>query len=256
VKLVRSNLGVGERIATLVGSLAVLAERVPIFEFAVIGGLAVLVHLEGAHRATDDVDTVAAQHRDAPTAIDVLKAQLGASGTVLGIKVDCIAVGETPASAFSPSELPVDELDRIFVLAHRWAFDTAHELALVASAAGESTSRARCRFASPASIIAMKLQSAPRRKAECAHKAGGDYFDILRLVSKPTLTVAIADALRRAPHDLGVWSVAQIRRRLMNESGRTAAVIARSGVAGRDVPSADDLTRAGQRLLALFERAK
>jgi hypothetical protein len=41
-------------VAPLVISLAALAEAVPIGEFSVIGGLAVLARLQGAHRVTYD----------------------------------------------------------------------------------------------------------------------------------------------------------------------------------------------------------
>jgi hypothetical protein len=56
-------------VAPLVVSLAALAEAVPIGEFAVIGGLAVLARLQGAHRITYDLDTVATQHVDELTAV-------------------------------------------------------------------------------------------------------------------------------------------------------------------------------------------
>jgi len=64
-------------VAPLVTSLAALAEAVPIGEFAVIGGLAVLARLQGAHRVTYDLDTVATQHGDELTAVE----------TVISVKV-------------------------------------------------------------------------------------------------------------------------------------------------------------------------
>ena len=248
------HLGSGEKISALVASLAVLAERVPITEFAVIGGLAVLAHLAGSHRVTDDVDTVVAQHGDEPSPVDVVVSELGTAGAILGTKVDSIAVGDTPAAELSASELPTDDADRMFVLAHRWALDGAGELVLLASALGGTTVRARCRFASPASLVAMKLQAAPRRRASRAHKAGGDYFDIFRLVSHPDLTRSIAQALSRAPHDLGTWSAGQIRARLIEQADATAAIIARSGVAGLTAPEPADLTRAANLMLDRYEQ--
>jgi hypothetical protein len=174
---------------------------------------------------------------------------VGDAGSILGIKVDAIAVGDRPAADFAASELPIEAADRMFVLAHRWALDTGRELTLFASTPDGLTRRAHCRFASPASIVTMKLQAAPRRRAERAPKAGGDYFDIFRLVSHPALTKPIAEMLRTAPHDLGTWSADQIRTQLVEYADRTAAIIARSGVAGRSAPSAADLIRAGRLLL-------
>ena len=88
----------GPRITTLVTSLAALAEGAPTTEFAVIGGLAVLARLEGAHRVTDDLDTVATQHGDEPTAVEAVVAADGVDGLLGGTKIDCIAVGDVPAA--------------------------------------------------------------------------------------------------------------------------------------------------------------
>jgi hypothetical protein len=147
--------------AQLVTSLAALAEVVPMDEFAVIGGLAVLARLQGAHRVTYDLDTVATQHGDELTAVETVISTDGVNGLLLGTKIDCIAVGDVPATDISPDLLPEGEADRIFVLAHRWALDTAEELTLVAEEDGAMVAEARCRIATPASLVAMKLQSAP-----------------------------------------------------------------------------------------------
>ena len=105
-------------VAPLVTSLAALAEAVPIGEFAVIGGLAVLARLQGAHRVTYDLDTVATQHGDELTAVETVISTEGVDGLLLGTKIDCIAVGDVPASDIAPTYCPRGA-DRIFVLAHR-----------------------------------------------------------------------------------------------------------------------------------------
>jgi hypothetical protein len=176
----------GPGIGNLVASLAALTESASSAEFAVIGGLAVLARLGGAHRVTDDLDTVATQHGDEPTIVEAVVAAQGIGGFLKGTKVDCIAVGDVPAAELLAEHLPDVEEDRIFVLAHRWALDTADELTLVAEADGTIVARVRCRFAVPASLVAMKLQSAPRRRGARADKAGGDYIDLFRLVSHPS----------------------------------------------------------------------
>lgn len=244
----------GPRITTLVTSLAALAEGAPTAEFAVIGGLAVLARLEGAHRVTDDLDTVATQHGDEPTAVEAVVAADGVDGLLGGTKIDCIAVGDVPAAELLAEHLPDAEDDRIFVLAHRWALDTAEELTLVAEEDGSIATQVRCRFASPASLVAMKLQSAPRRSPARTHKAGGDYLDLFRLVSHPAMTRPIAFSLREAPHDLGSWCLREINRRMLDEADRTFGIIARSGVAESNVPTAAQLRRAGELLVDSFER--
>jgi hypothetical protein len=226
-------------------ALEALALQVPTGGFAVIGGLAVMVRLEGAHRVTDDLDTVATQRGDEPTSVEVVT---GVEGMIEGTKVDCIGVGDVPAAELSRAHLPDDPLDRAFVLSHRWALDTAESQALYAEDLDASTT-VTCRFASAASLVAMKLQSAPRRRGERSHKAGGDLFDMFRLISHPGLTRAIASSLRVAPHDLGGWCAASVEETFIDRAERTAAAIARSGVAGAIPPTAVQLRRAGELLL-------
>jgi hypothetical protein len=234
--------------AQLVSSLAALADAVPIGEFAVIGGLAVLARLQGAHRVTYDLDTVATQHGDELTAVEAVVGADGVDGFFLGTKIDCIAVGDVPASDISPDLLPEGETDRIFVLAHRWALDTAEDLTLIAEEDYEVAAQVRCRIATPASLVAMKLQSAPKRRAARAEKAGGDYLDLFRLASHPDMTRSIAEALRNAPHDLGTWCQREIIRCMIDEADRTVGTIVRSGAGESNTPSVDQIRRTGQSL--------
>ncbi len=245
----------GPGISNLVASLVTLTESASTAEFAVIGGLAVLARLEGAHRVTDDLDTVATQHGDEPTVVEAVIAAQGVDGLLKGTKVDCIAVGDIPAAELSAEHLPDAEDDRIFVLAHRWALDTADELTLVAGAIGTIAAQVRCRFAAPASLVAMKLQSAPRRRGARADKAGGDYLDLFRLVSHPAMTRSIAVSLCEAPHDLGSWCSLEITRRMIDDADRTVGLIARSGVAESTVPSSGQFRRAGELLIDWIQRA-
>jgi hypothetical protein len=155
-----------------VASLAALTESASSAESAVIGGLAVLARLGGAHRVTDDLDIVATHHGDEPTVVEAVIAAQGIGGLLDGTKVDCIAVGDVPAAELSVEQLPDVEEDRIFVLAHRWALDTADDLTLIAETDGTIVARVRCRFAAPASLVAMKLQSAPLRSGHGQTRQG------------------------------------------------------------------------------------
>jgi len=129
-----------------------------------------------------------------------------------------------------------------------WALDTAEDLTLIAEEGGELVAEARCRIAAPASLVAMKLQSAPKRRAARAEKAGGDYLDLFRLTSHPDMTRAIAEALRQAPHDLGSWCQREIRRCMVDEADRTVGTIVRSGVGESNIPRVDQMRRIGQSL--------
>ena len=243
------HISVNPVVSRLVRALEALTQQVPTPEFAVIGGLAVMVRLEGAHRVTDDIDTVATQHGDGPITVEVV---IGPEGTMEGTKVDCIGVGDVPAAELSPADLPDDALDRAFVLSHRWALDTAENQVLHADYLDVSA-RVTCRFASAGALVAMKLQSAPHRQGGRSHKAGGDLFDIFRLTSHPALTRAIASSLRSAPHDLGDWCEASVAETFVDGAERSAAVIARSGVAGPNPPTAEELQRAAEMLVRWFE---
>ncbi|HUY65387.1 MAG TPA: hypothetical protein VMV06_01090 [Acidimicrobiales bacterium] len=241
-------------VASLVATLDALAQAAPTSEFAVIGGLAVLARLEGAHRVTYDLDTVATQHGNAPSVVEAVVNTGGADGFLLGTKVDCIAVGEIPATDIRAELLPDAEPDRVFVLAHRWALDMAEELTLVVEENGAAVSRVRCRFATPASLVAMKLQSAPRRRAARAAKAGGDYLDLFRLASHPTMTRQIALALNDAPHDLGPWCMREIQRCMIDDADRTVGIIARSGAAESTVPTVAQMLRTGESLIGWLDQ--
>jgi len=245
---------VNSGVASLVATLDALAKAAPTSDFAVIGGLAVLARLEGAHRVTYDLDTVATQRGNNPSVVETVVSTDGADGFLLGTKVDCIAVGNTPATDIPAALLPDAEPDRVFVLAHRWALDMAEELTLIVEENDAAVSRVRCRFATPASLVAMKLQSAPRRRAARAPKAGGDYLDLFRLTSHPAMTRQIASALNHAPHDLGSWCFRETRRCMIDDADRTVGIIVRSGVAESTVPTVAQMQRTGESLIAWAER--
>lgn len=157
----------GPGIGNLVASLAALTESASSGDFAVIGGLAVLARLGGARRVTDDLDTLATQHGDEPTVVEAVIAAQGVGGFLKGTsKVDCIAVGDVSAAELSAEHLPDVEEDRIFVLAHSWALETANELTLVAQTGGMIVAQVRCRFAAPASILAVRGHGQHERRSQ------------------------------------------------------------------------------------------
>jgi len=223
---------------------------------ALIGGLAVLARLGGAYRVTNDVDAVSE-----PGALAVVLAQrgeaIGSSWTVRGVKIDVVEVDTTPAERLQPAELPEDEADRMFVLAHQWALDTSTRLELVAC--DERLRRlasASCLVATPAALVAMKVQSAPRRSAAGRYKGASDYADVHRLLTHPGLLSPVAAALAAAPHDLGKWVAAELERRFVGDAERVAGTIR----ANLSLPTGNeivpgDLRETGARFVAEFRRA-
>ncbi len=166
----------GSGIGKLVASLAVLTESASPAEFAVIGGLAVLGRLEGAHRVTNDLDTVATQHGDEPTVVEAVIAAQGVDGLLKGTKVDCIAVGDVPAAELSAEQLPKVEEDRIFVLAHRWALDTADELTLVAQAGGTIVAQVRRLTLGRSTVELWRVSEAAWRRRAAGESSFGEWL--------------------------------------------------------------------------------
>jgi hypothetical protein len=192
---------------------------------ALIGGLAVLARVAGAYRVTNDVDAVAG-----PDVVDLVLAgradRVGASWLVDGVKVDLVEVGTMPADRIAPAELPDDEPGRMFVLAHQWALDTATGMDIEAcDHLGGTLAVARCRVATPAALVAMKVQSAPRRAAAGRHKAASDYADVHRLLTRPGLLGPIARELAGAPHGLGSWVAGELVGRFVDDAERITGIV-------------------------------
>ncbi len=126
-------------------------------------------------------------------------------------------MGDTSAVDLSPENLPEEEFPRAFVLSHRWAFDTASELTLRCLQRQGPDTIVACRVATPAALVAMKLQSAPRRPPAKVQKAANVYLDLALLLSNLVLLPEIIAGLAESPHGLGVihhlrWDiVAQVR---------------------------------------------
>lgn len=93
---------------------------------ALVGGLAVMCRLAAVHRATQDVDTVT--ETTTPSAVEVIASSIGTTdpsnpATVIvdGVKDDVI-----DTESFQDADLDGIGLgDRLFVVSHRWALDTA-----------------------------------------------------------------------------------------------------------------------------------
>ena len=91
---------------------------------ALIGGLAVTVRLATLHRATNDVDVVS--EGDAPLQYVGEGDTLGSNRVEIdGVQVDVVPTSPLPSTA---ERLPDDDLDRLFVLGHRWALESAQPL--------------------------------------------------------------------------------------------------------------------------------
>lgn len=213
----------------LVVALRTLTARVTPGSFALIGGLAVMTRLKSVHRATDDIDGVCEQLGHEPSDVAIVLGESGQTGVrrlIDGVKIDHIDVSDTPAADIAAAELPDDEWDRAFVLAHRWALDSATAATIGVVRERKIVAAVTCLAASPASLVTMKLQSAPRRSAARVQKAANDYLDLERLLSNAELVPDIAQHLAmEAPHDLGAWALERIRFEFIEHAEGTARSI-------------------------------
>ena len=233
--------------ARFVEALALLVDHVDHATFAVIGGLAVMCRLPGgAYRATDDIDTAA--ERGAGEEHSHLYVLTNTPRPMRGIaaRIDCIEVGDTAASDLHSDDMPDDPSARAFVLAHRWAFDTATSLALSATLEDGSSVAATVRVASPAALVAMKLVSAPGRPGAQAGKRASDLADLFSLTSYPDLARAIAVQLAAAPHGLGGWCADRLGVEFVDGATRSARAIEMAGLPVVVTPG--DLDDVGSRL--------
>ena len=183
--------------------MAALVQAIPIAARAtgrpVVGGLAVLCRLSRPYRATTDLDTVSRLEEGQTGQLELLVAAgatlSGPSGvqlpTALGpVQIDVLQVADAD---FDP--LPDDPTDRLHVLSHAWAADTATLMTLMADAPPPVD----VLVAQPAALVAMKLQSAMNRGAA---KEGTDFLDIVRLSTDPVTNRPVVDGLQSAGQQL------------------------------------------------------
>lgn len=161
------------------GDLLTAIMRLEGFDFALVGGLAVMVRLGGAHRATNDLDGVF-DNPDEDTAATLVTAGVAEpSGDAAGILVDGtkLDVIDTQPLPEVMEEVVPDAGGRLFVCAHRYAYEAASPLVLASAGA-----TATIRVATPAALVACKAHALrfgrPQRRAT---KRPGDLFDLYRL---------------------------------------------------------------------------
>ena len=206
----------------LIGGVGVLAGA-PLPRWALVGGVAVMVHLVEAHRATRDVDAVAdddaGELRPALAVVSATEPPAGADPSIVladGTKVDVMTTG-----SWRREQLPEDDLDRMFVLAHWWAVETAVPTRLVVVDDRRILVRADAPIAGPAALVAAKLQSMRRRRRDPI-KAASDAYDIYRLLSTRDRDGAIGTALAGAPVDLGSCAAAALDETFVTDAERWA----------------------------------
>lgn len=201
--------------ARLVRATARLAEA-DLGPHALIGGLAVMCRLAAVHRATQDVDTVA--ETTAPTAVEVITSSIGTpdASSPNRVLIDGVKIDVINTESFRYEDLDgLDAGDRLFVVSHRWALDTATDTDLVTSKVTASI-----RVATPAALVAMKSGAVLGGRRREPRKRASDLYDLYRLVLEYDRTGGIAEVLTAAPFGLGPLVGEALRPRVVEEPER------------------------------------
>jgi hypothetical protein len=149
----------------------------------VIGGLAVLCRIGTAYRATSDLDTANLRATGEPSQLDVLlhggASQAGPAGVWIPTAAGTVQVDVIEVTDSEISDLPDDETDRLAVLSHAWAIESATPVRIHASSSASiADADVLVPVAQPGPLIAMKLQSVMNRSVA---KERTDLLDIVRL---------------------------------------------------------------------------
>jgi hypothetical protein len=107
-----------------------------------------------------------------------------------------------------------------------------------------------CRVATPAALVAMKLQSPPRRPPARVQKAANDYLDLSLLLSNLVLLPEIIAGVAESPHGLGVWCAERISNDFVDDAARVSSRIHQSPSSRRVTP--DELSQIGRRFIEMF----
>lgn len=170
-EVTRVALAAGPEIERLVGVLGRLSELKP--HFTLVGGVAVVARLAEVHRATSDLDTVAAGGQFAD-AVVALTSGAGPEGKLIvdGVKIDAIEVADV---GWHEVAEVADPGSRLFAATHLWALKESSPMLIAAGAASAVVS-----VAAPHALLATKLHAyfSPSRHPD---KHGADAWDVYRL---------------------------------------------------------------------------
>jgi len=237
--------------AQLVRTLRRLPEE-GLGDFCVIGGLAVLCRVGTLYRATSDLDTVI----DDGPAIAALRTRPAVESTTNGVSiggttVDMIEIGPVD----DPDQLPDDPALRLFVVAHRFAYDSSTRVGVEVvdpHEPGAVDVRAEVDMASPAALVGMKLSSYPTRRGPGIVKQGSDLQDLHALLERHDAGGALGRTLAGAPFGLGELC-ADAARTLLVDDAEVAAGRVRRYTSTQIEP--DAFRAVGRRLIASIEAA-
>lgn len=233
----------GDAVAQMVRA-AERAHSVPDLRLAISGGLAVTCRLGHVHRATGDVDAVADDVVGlAADSCAQLLVEAGIAEPDPGDRAHRVFIEGTKLEIIDTQELPADvsdiaALDRLFVVGHRWALDSAEPMrVLVAS----SDVDVLLPVAMPAALIATKLHAFCDRQQD--EKRASDALDIYRLLETQDRDGDVAIATNGGPSGLAEVVREVIVERFVDGATRVVRYLKAYGDPAWPEVTADDLRR-------------
>lgn len=204
-------------LAEIVDGLHDVSRQLDGLPYALVGGVAVLVHVQG-HRVTQDIDSAVRAYK-----IDVRRR--------LEVVADADLTSDSDAFAVLPSGVPIDVLTaghkapRVGIGGRRearahavlWAIETGVLTTIHAEPQGRR-GPVSLPVATPAALVAMKTVSAadPARGG----KRASDLLDIWRLLSEnPIRTAELLPQLHTAPDQLTAWTQQRLHHLFLEAPG-------------------------------------
>lgn len=209
----------------------------------VIGGLGVICRLQRAHRATADVDTAT----DAHDSLSLVTRIRGATLDGKDIIIDGVVVQVIDTYQIDDVDGIEPERNRLFVVSHRFAYETARPMRVLAGEHVEET----IEIATPAGLLATKCHALEDRHEP--RKRASDTTDIIGLLD--LYTDEIATDLRNGPHHLADLVSTSIRHTLLDNAVRRARDLLTYGEPDWALP-ADDIARTATLIALAPPRAK
>jgi hypothetical protein len=218
-------------------------------ELVLVGGLTVCCRLGFEHRVTNDVDGLYFNRSDDGIDEVLIAHNVNTDGHRVvfddGTKLDVIEVGE-----LDPTQLPDDESNRLFIEAHRWAYDSAttEKISAMDPITEVVHSTVTIRLAHPSALIPMKLRAAEARPRANEKKKASDALDAYTLLDRLDVDGALASIVATAPWDIPDLTEAYLRRGFVANAEVTAGRINR-WIALPVSISSDDLRRVATRFV-------
>jgi hypothetical protein len=146
--------------------------------------------------------------------------------------------------------LPEDDSSRLFIEAHRWAYDSATNEVIRATDPldGAPHTSVTIRLARAAALLPMKLRAAEARPRANEKKKASDSLDAYTLLDRLDSDGELADGIAGAPWDISDLTESYLRRAFLDNADVTSGRINRWMNLTQPV-AANDLRRVATRFL-------